>query len=137
MYQTTEDVAADNGERWPRAGTSGPDWNGRLELESSMRSGLVVVVRVCSNGALEVPSAPDERPVQALGADRPYPSFGEGILLHAWQTIPFLIIWVSRSFPFHGGRHQARSRHALPLDGARNSPDGGHERAVFRSSLRR
>jgi hypothetical protein len=53
--------------------------DGRLKPESAMRPRLVVVPDVSPKDAVEVSSAEDEGPVQALGSDRPHPSFAGGV----------------------------------------------------------
>ena len=51
----------------------------RSESEPSVRSRLVVVVEVLGDDRFEVPSAEDERPVQALPPHASHPALGERV----------------------------------------------------------
>ena len=51
----------------------------RLEVETSVRPGLVVVGGVGPEDLLQVAAAEHEHPVQALGPDRANPSLGERV----------------------------------------------------------
>ena len=59
---------------------------GSSETKASMRSLGVVVLDVLTEHSLEVPPAEDERPIEALGPDRPDPALREGVSPgeHVW-----------------------------------------------------
>src|SRR5215210_6917778 len=52
---------------------------GRNEVERAVRSVLVVMATVDAEHVLEMTSAEDEDPVEAVGAERSYPAFGVGV----------------------------------------------------------
>ena len=54
-------------------------WVRRLELKRPVRTVPVVVRDVDPKDLLEVASADDQQPVEALSADRPHPAFGVGV----------------------------------------------------------
>src|SRR4029450_10351396 len=54
-------------------------WIWRVELECPMRAVGVVVLDVHTQDLLQVPSADDQQPVQAFGADGADPPLGVGI----------------------------------------------------------
>jgi hypothetical protein len=54
-------------------------WCGRFQVECAVRPVGVVVLDVDAQHALELSSARDQHPIEAVAADRADPAFGEGV----------------------------------------------------------
>jgi hypothetical protein len=80
MDETAEQIASTHAALLILAnnGWSG-GWVRRLEMERPVGTVPVVVRDVDPKDLLEVTSANDEQPVEALSADRPHPAFGVGV----------------------------------------------------------
>lgn len=64
-----------------RLGAASGVWlgDGDVEVEAAVRAGAVVVPEVVGQDSLKVATVPDQDPVQALGPQGAYPSFGVGV----------------------------------------------------------
>src|SRR5215211_4835230 len=75
--ESAEQIAsAKVGKRGQRRGVAPIRWE---QLESAMWPVLVVVAAVDTEHALEMAATEDEYPVEAVGANRAYPTLGEGV----------------------------------------------------------
>jgi hypothetical protein len=61
---------------------------GKPEIEPAMWSVGVVVLHVCVQHAIEMPTAQDERPVKELSSNRSHPSLSEGVGLVSSFSVP-------------------------------------------------
>jgi len=64
---------------------------GWLEVEATVRPGGVVMLQILSEDAVQLPTVPDQRPIQALATYRPDPALGISVgprrQLHLIQMI--------------------------------------------------
>lgn len=65
----------------PQRGSDGEAFarHRHLKIDASVRALLVVMADVFSKDSVEVAAANDEQPVQAFGANCPYPAFRESV----------------------------------------------------------
>jgi hypothetical protein len=60
-------------------GSGGGRWGRRVELDTSVRTLLVVVADIFTKDSFEVTLAQNEQPVEALCSDGPHPTFVRGV----------------------------------------------------------
>jgi hypothetical protein len=88
VEEPAEQVTSTHGASVILAEPDQPDgWIWRLQHQRPVRTVAVVMLDVDPKDLLQVVAANDQRPVQALGADGPYPAFRVRVRLGRWNGV--------------------------------------------------